>query len=161
MERTKHRFPGKTIANKQQVVLDFVKTKSVVLAGQYSSTNRAIYDALQKPVVTVFAAIDHEKNAKGFQYLANRVRKIAKQYENKIVFTLADTESYTHMMEKDYDFEEPSKKEVFVGLREGDMFYKMAEKFSVENLKSFVEKFKAGELQGKQKVRKNIGTIKF
>lgn len=152
MERSKYRFPLPTIAGKQQSVLDFVKLKSITLAGEYTSRNRAVYDGLQKPVVLVFAPIDHERNSKGFNYLANRVRKVAKKYEGKIVFALADTDSYTYAMETDYGFESPSNKETFVGLRDGDMYYKMQEKFSVENLLAFIEKFKTGEIEGKQKV---------
>ncbi len=152
LERAKYRFPGKSIAGKQQFLLDFIKAKSITLTGEYSSKNRGAYDSLKKPVVTVYSLIDHERNAKGYNYLANRVRKVAKKYEGKVVFALADTDSYTHALESDYGFESPTNKETLVGLRDGNMYYKMTTKFSVENLVAFVEKYFTGALEGKQKV---------
>lgn len=153
MERSKYRLPMKTIANKQQAILNFAKSKSLPLTGEYTSKSRESYDSLQKPVVSVFSSIDHERNSKGYNYLANRVRKVAKKYEGKIVFVLVDSDNFSEAMERDYGFEDPSAKEIYAGIRDGDMFYTMEAKFSVENLTSFVENFKAGQLQGKQKVR--------
>lgn len=153
MERSKYRLPMKTIANKQQAILNFAKSKSLPLTGEYTSKSRESYDSLQKPVVSVFSSIDHERNSKGYNYLANRVRKVAKKYEGKIVFVLVDTDTFSEVMERNYGFEDPSSKEVYAGIRDGDMFYTMDTKFSVENLTSFVESFKAGQLEGKQKVR--------
>mmetsp|Transcript_2022 Transcript_2022/g.1470 ORF Transcript_2022/g.1470 Transcript_2022/m.1470 type:complete len:435 (-) Transcript_2022:98-1402(-) len=150
-ERTKFRYPSKDIAGKQQAILDFARAKSVPLTGEYLNKNKAIYDGLKKPVVLVFSAIDHERNAKGYNYLVNRVRKVAKSHEGKIVFALADTDANSDIMESHYGFENPSSKEVLVGLRDDNLFYKMESKFSVENLMSFIESFKAGELEGREK----------
>lgn len=152
MERSKFRYPSKSIANRQQQLLDFIQAKSIPLAGELTSRTSAAYEAVNKPLVTVFGDIDYERNAKNVNYLANRVRKVAKKYEGKVIFSLADTKAFETVMEEDYAFEKVSYKEAQVGLRSEDMFYHMTDKFSVENLASFVDQFLAGSLEGKQKV---------
>ena len=41
------------------------------------------------PEVTVFAEVDAERNTKQFNYLANRMRKVAVDFEEKLHFNVA------------------------------------------------------------------------
>ena len=56
------------------------------------------------PVVMLFAAIDLEKNAKGFDYFANRLRKVAVEFKAKLLFNIADKEDFSYQLE-DYGTE--------------------------------------------------------
>jgi protein disulfide isomerase family A protein 3 len=147
LERTKHRFPSKSLA-KTNVLSDFIKLKSLPLAGEVTSKSKTIYAELKRPVVTIFSAIDHVRNAKGFAYLANRARKLAKKYDSKIYFNIANTDDFIYDMESEYGFTEPSGKNTVVGLRDGEMFYTMTAKFSFDNLAIFIDEFLSGKLAG-------------
>lgn len=147
LERTKHRFPSKSLS-KTNVLSDFIKLKSLPLAGEVTSKSKATYADLKRPVVTIFSTIDHVRNAKGFNYLANRARKLAKKYESKVYFNIANTDDFSSDMEQDYGFTEPFGKNTVVGLRDGDLYYVMTAKFSFDNLAIFVEDFASGKLAG-------------
>lgn len=60
----------------------------------YASKKR--YSVLTVPIVTVYADVDLQKNPKGYQYLANRISKIAKEYLNKAVFVVSDKSENSH-----------------------------------------------------------------
>lgn len=151
MERTKHRYPGKKIASIDHLV-EFLSKKSLPLVGELSAKSAMRYHRSPLPIVTVFTAVDHEKNAKGYQYYANRVRKIAANYQNEIVFSIADIDEMKTSIESDYGFSSVSPKDTLVGIRGEDMFYKMDGKFSSDSLSAFVQDFKEGKLVGKPKV---------
>jgi protein disulfide-isomerase A3 len=152
LERSKYRYPSKTLVNKNKPLLDFIRIKSLPLAGELTHKNQVVYDGLNKPVVTVFSQVDLVRNIKGYNYLANRVRKIAKQYENKIVFNIASIDTFSYLMEHHFGFESVSNKQTYVGLRENNLYYQMNDKFSVENLMTFIKQFQAGELEGRESV---------
>lgn len=130
--------------------------KSIPLVGEKTYKSSARYEKSKLPNVVVFTAVDHIKNAKGFQYIANRVRKVAKEYLGKFLFSVANKDDYSYAL-ADYDIPElPGRSDVAVGLQVGDMYYRMTEAFSPEALKAFVEAYKAGTLVGKQKVPCNL-----
>merc|ERR1712118_327075 len=90
------------------------------------------------PVVTLFAAIDLEKNAKGFDYFANRLRKVAADYVGKLSFNIGDNEDFSYQLE-DYGIELPAKKDVGVGAKDGNKYYRMEDKFNVDNVRKFAQ----------------------
>jgi protein disulfide isomerase family A protein 3 len=104
------------------------------------------------PLVTVFAAVDFLKNPKGYQYLANRISKLAKEYVNKAVFVISDKTEYSNSL-TDYGLPDlEGKRDVGYGLKIGDMHYKSntdSLSFSADILSKFVKDYFAGSLQGK------------
>ena len=115
--------------------------------------NEKNYRNTRLPVVSVFTTIDHEKNAKGFKYMVNRVRKVALLWKNKINFNVANIAEFRKDMDQMYDLDEAyGNKAIMVGLREGSVYYNMQGDFSVEKLAEFVEDFKAGKLEGNEQV---------
>ena len=88
LEKQKTRYPSKSV--KKETLQKFYRSKSLPLVAtiDYASQNR--YSFLTVPIVTVFADVDLKKNPKGYQYLANRIGKIAKEYLNKAVFVVSD-----------------------------------------------------------------------
>ena len=127
--------------------------RSVPLVGEMTLANEKCYRNTRLPVVTVFTNVDHESNSKSFRYIANRVRKVAVLWKKKILFNIANKFDYRKEMDQKYDiYEAYGSKPVFVGLRNGSMYYNMQNDFSVENLKDFVAEFKHGRLEGSEQV---------
>jgi len=52
---------------------------------------------------------------------------------------------------KDYGLDLPGKKDIGAGIKNGNAYFAMAESFSVDNLRAFVESWKKGELTPKIK----------
>ena len=137
---------------KKDSLQKFIYDKSLPLVGEKTIKSTSRYDNIKLPQVTVFTAIDHVKNPKGFQYVANRVRKVAAEYVGKFVFSIASKDELSYTL--DY-YGLPSlsgKSDIGAGLHFENTYYKMNEAFSPENLKKFIEAFKAGSLIGKEKV---------
>ena len=121
-----------------QTLKKFIYKKSVPLVGQKTWKSGDRYDKAGVPIVTLFAAIDLEKNSKGFDYFANRLRKVAVDYVGKLIFNVGDKEDFSYQLE-DYGLELSEKKDVGVGCKDGNKHYKMTDKFNVDNLKAFAE----------------------
>ena len=71
----------------------------------------------------VFAELDLKKNWKGYQYLANRVSKVAKDYAGKAVFALANKadEKWTF---SDYGLPDlEGKRDTGMAIKAGDWHY--------------------------------------
>ena len=90
----------------------------------------------------MFTNVDLEKNPKGFDYYANRLRRVASDeaLKGKLVFNIGDKEDFSYMLE-DYTLNLPGKKDVGVGIKDGANHYGMVETFSVDHVKAFVTAF--------------------
>ena len=84
----KSRYPSKSI--KKESLQKFYRSKSLPLVSIKNTDSVNRYSYVTIPLVTVFADVDLKKNPKGYQYLANRISKIAKEYLNKVVFVVSD-----------------------------------------------------------------------
>lgn len=123
-------------------------TQALPLVGQLMGENEALYEASRLPTVTVFADVDFGKNAKGYEYVANRARKAAKEFSGRVLVNIADKDHYSWMLEEFGLQPLPGRQDIGVGLAHGKMRYAMDSAFSVDNLKAFVTAFKAGSLTG-------------
>lgn len=152
-DKPKSRYPNKSISD-IIALKTFVRQKAVPLVGEMTIHNEKLYRNTRLPVVTVFALIDHEKNPKGFKYLLNRVRKVAKLFRGTVNFNIADARTYFKDMNQKYEFEETyTEHPISVGLRDRAMYYAMPqEEFSVDRLRRFVEDFLANQLDGSDQV---------
>jgi len=143
-ERTKSRYPSKKL--KHETLEKFIYEKAVPLVGEKSAYTGVIYDKQRLPVVTLFADnADLDKNEKQFNYYANRMRKVAKDYKNELIFAIASKADYSYELD-DYGILLPTRNDVGVGLRDGTSFYKMTDAFGIENLHNFIKAYKAGEI---------------
>lgn len=52
-------------------------------------SSSARYEAMPFPEVTVFAEVDTNRNMKQFNYFANRMRKVAGDFADKVYFNVA------------------------------------------------------------------------
>ena len=48
--------------------------------------------------MTIFTDVDLKKNPKGYQYIANRISKVAKEYVNKVVFVVSDKKAESRLL---------------------------------------------------------------
>ena len=147
-DRPKARYPARTIS--PDSLGKFIYQKSVPLVGQRTWKSADRYDKIGLPVVTLFTKIDHEKNRKGYDYFANRLRRVADEFKGKLSFNIGDKDDFSYLLE-DYDLELPEKKDVGVGIKHGNAYYKMSDTFSVENVRALCEAYLAGSLTPKIK----------
>ncbi|CAE7440816.1 PDIA3 [Symbiodinium microadriaticum] len=153
-EKPKARFPSKAI--KSSATLEkFIRDKALPLVGLKTDK----YDDMATPELTLFVDVDMEKNFKQFQYYANRLRKVATDYQGKIICDIADKTEFNYKM-KSYGLDLPDRKDTGVGLRSGGLYYKMETAFSMDNVREFVEDFLAGRLVGKEIEEEDMGPTK-
>eukprot|EP00635_Sarcinochrysidales_sp_CCMP3193_P007453 CAMPEP_0118899292 /NCGR_PEP_ID=MMETSP1166-20130328/5913_1 /TAXON_ID=1104430 /ORGANISM="Chrysoreinhardia sp, Strain CCMP3193" /LENGTH=438 /DNA_ID=CAMNT_0006838417 /DNA_START=58 /DNA_END=1374 /DNA_ORIENTATION=- len=148
-DKPKARYPSSKLD--ADALTKFVYKKSLPLVGQKTWKSGDRYDKAGVPILTLFASIDLEKNPKGFDYFANRLRKVAADYVGKMVFNIGDKDDFSYSL-ADYDLALETKKDIGVGVKHGDKHYKMTDKFNVDNVRAFVEAVLAGELTPKIKV---------
>lgn len=148
-ERSRFRFPGKSISNSNAFV-DFVRHKALPLVGEFNSASEGRYINNKRPVSIVYTKVDHARNPKGFQYVANRIRKIAKDYSNDIVFAIANLEDYSSVLETDYGVEEVNPKKTYATVKDS-LLYTLEDEFSFEKFAKFVQDYKSGKLVGREK----------
>jgi hypothetical protein len=128
--------------------------------GEYSLSSRGRYDSVtNREMVTVFTNVDHKRNSKGFQYIANRLRKIAKEHstaKSPMLFNIANIQDFQQVMERDYLFDGATidMKKSFVGLKDDKNFYYVManQEFSFDALNKFIQDYKKGLIEGHEKV---------
>jgi hypothetical protein len=156
-ERGKFRFPGKSLVGPG--FLEFVKSKALPLVGEWTSVNGPLYTTVGgRPVLTVFAVIDSQRNLKGFQYLANRLRKVAAlpiAATTKVLFNIANLPDFQYELETDYGFQSINAQQTLVGMRYNNYYFAMTEEFSFDAIARFLQGFEDGTLKGKLKVSLN------
>eukprot|EP01034_Spumella_vulgaris_P021665 gene21665-27706_t len=155
-ERSKHRYPSKTVSSMEQLQ-DFVRQKALPVVGEMTPNKVTQYANARLPVLTVFTAVDHERNAKGFQYVTNRVRKVASEFKGRVLFNVANTLDFTQALDH-YGFDDVHNNPILVGLVDENMYYAMdaTTPFSVEALTAFVQSFRSGRLVGKERVPEKV-----
>ncbi|KAH8073959.1 intramolecular oxidoreductase [Aureococcus anophagefferens] len=154
-EKKRARYPSAKLD--ADALKKFLFKKAVPLVGQKTWKSNERYEKQNVPVVTLFAAIDLEKNPKGFDYFANRLRKVAADFVGKLSFNIGDKEDFSYQLE-DYELVLESKKDVGVGARDGDKYYHMTEKFNVDNLRAFAQDLVDGKLTPKIKEEPDYGS---
>ena len=154
-EKKRARYPSAKLD--ADALKKFLFKKAVPLVGQKTWKSNERYEKQNVPVVTLFAAIDLEKNPKGFDYFANRLRKVAADFVGKLSFNIGDKEDFSYQLE-DYELVLETKKDVGVGARDGDKYYHMTEKFNVDNLRAFAQDLVDGKLTPKIKEEPDYGS---
>lgn len=147
-DKKRARYPGKSLDS--SALTKFIMKKGLPLVGQKTWKSQERYDAAHLPIVTLFTKVDLEKNPKGYDYYANRLRRVAQDFVGKLVFNIGDKEDFSYNLE-DYDLDLPEKKDIGVGVKDGNKHYKMTESFSVDNLRAFVQDVVDGKLTPKIK----------
>jgi len=129
---------------KKAELQEFIKKNFMGLAGVRTQDNSEYFDA-KKPLAVVYFNVDYTRNPKGSNYWRNRVIKVAKDFIDGVTFAVSSSEEYAHELEQ---LGLAREEEVVAGLfdKQGKK-YSMADKFSVDNLRKFVQQFVDGELE--------------
>merc|ERR1719235_669693 len=125
----------------------FTEQNSVPLVGLYNYKTQGSYTNSGLPIVKIFMMPDLKNNIKGTNYFLNRLRKVAKDYKGKFMFTAVSKDDYSYEI-ADYGVDKDALKrnDVFVGIEHDSVHYKMEGKFSSDNVAKFCAAFDAGEL---------------
>jgi hypothetical protein len=132
-------------------LIKFIYEKAVPTIDENSFDARDVYEKINHPIITVLADVNRPKNEKGYQYIVNRLKKVAAKFKGKFLFSVLQRKDYARELS---DFEFPSslvdkKNEVLVGLRVNDRLYTNTKSFSVETALSFLVQYLVGQLISK------------
>lgn len=154
-EKKRARYPDSKV--KSSSLERFIFDKALPMVGEYGYSTETMYENTKKPVLVVFGDYDHDRNAKQYTYLTNRVRRVAQKVGNKVAFTVANKKGNTQLMES-FDMEGISSdvNAIGMGIFDNDQCYTVAgeaseTKFSADNMEKFVQDFLSGAYEGKGK----------
>lgn len=151
-DKPRARYGNKTITSIVNLKT-FIRRNAVPFVGEMTIKNEKLYRNTRLPVVTVFTNIDHEKNEKGFKYIANRVRKVALLWQGKMNFNIANIADFRRDMDQKYDLEEAyGSKTIMAGIRDGSVYYPMEGDFTGKKFEQFVHDFSTRNLEGNEQV---------
>jgi len=123
----------------------FVKKNQHGICGHRTQDNSG--DFMGKDLVTAYYNVDYEKNPKGTNYWRNRVMKVGKEYTD-LAFAVANVHDMGREL-SEYGMDNPGsddKPVVAIRTSKGTK-YLMSAEFSMDNLKAFLDDFKAGKLE--------------
>jgi len=81
-------------------VEDFIAANCLPLVGEVNEDNHARYDARKLPLVVVLYKVDFQRDPKGTNYIANRIRRVAADYKGKVLFAIADRDNSPRLVEQ-------------------------------------------------------------
>jgi hypothetical protein len=151
IDKPKARYPSKHLSKKTFV--KFIHDKSLPTIGDLTPLTEEYYDNVHHPILYVFIDYDREKNKKGFNFVFNRVTKLAKNHPGMFFVAIANRKNLPHST-SNFDFSPASiqkKSEILVGLRVNELYYTMTSSFSAEHLERFITDYHTGLISGVSK----------
>jgi len=131
--------------NDRSTYIEF--TSSHGLVGHRVSSNA---NEFSKPTVVVYYNVDYTRDAKGTNYIRNRVLKVAKKLADegvKVHFTVSNAEEFRNEL-NEFGVNDVKKDGKYVLARgPKDEKYVLTEDFSFEALEDFARKVVAGDLE--------------
>jgi len=89
----------KAVAKAGEDLATFIHDNFLPLVGEVHEDNRNVYSSRGKPLVKVYSEVDWKLNSKGANYLLNRIRKVAKEYSDKLSFAVASKSKHQKEIE--------------------------------------------------------------
>lgn len=159
-EKSRSRYPGKHL--KQDTFEKFINDKSFPLVSIRDDKSNPRFAKSKHPILSIYATIDLKRNQKGYDYIVNRLRKIAIEYKNKIVVSVSDRSEQSVWLNNNWkDAKQMSTKEILVAIIDShrNLVYKMKGEFNIENIQSFIKQFYDGLLVSESIVEvEKVGT---
>jgi len=133
-------------SSKTKEVEDWIQFNAFPVVGEITKAKRDLYRARGLPVAKAFFPID-PANAKQTNYYANRLKKLAIKYKNKILFGMINIKSSDAEGELD-QLGRKSEKEFLFAIEDSpnQKNYLFEETFNQANLEKFVDDFVEGRL---------------
>jgi len=132
----------------------WIQRNSLPLVGALTSDNQKRYDESSRAVLTLWANIDFKLDPKGSNYIANRVRKVAAEYEgHPIIFTVADIRGDLAAGLAQYGLSSSSVYGVTIKSAQGGKYVfdgltkQSANSFKADGLSEWVQQFLDGKLE--------------
>lgn len=125
--------------NKSSDIQSWIDSSSIPLAGLFKPSFEKRYKAKKLPRLAYFAKVSAERDPAGLRYILNRLRKVAKEFSGKILFT-------TQPFDSTEGRELSLSVNTFV-VFDGSKRYTSDLPFSVDNIKKVAEDFLAGKLE--------------
>jgi len=129
------------------------KVKSYILEKVHGLVGHRIPSNLQefsKPTVVVYYNVDYVRDAKGTNYVRNRVLKVAKKLADedvKVNFAVSNAEEFRHEL-NEYGIDDVKKDGKYVLARgSADQKYKMSDDFTYEALEEFARNVAKGVVE--------------
>jgi len=134
-----------TLAHKEGDLLQFINKHILPLVGEITNDNQAQYHSKDLPLVKIYSDLNWQLNAKGANYLLNKIRRIAKEYKDKFVFAVASKSKFQKEVD---DFGLPKGENPFVihDTKKGHKF-PAGSLFSGDSLKEHLEAFLGNKLE--------------
>lgn len=123
----------------------WIEANILPLVGELHDDNRPIYHGRDKLLVKVYQDIDWKLNPKGANYLLNRIRKVAKDFEDKFSFTVTSKSKSSKEIE-DFGLKGEETPFGIHNIKNGHKF-PAPESFTPEALKKLLEDYVAGKLE--------------
>jgi len=135
----------KEVVHKEGDLLAWVNKHILPLVGELTNDNQALYNNKDLPIVKIYSDLNWGLDAKGANYLLNKIRKVAKEYADKFVFAVAGKGKNQKEID---DFGLPKGENPFVihNVKKNHKF-PAADLFSGESLKAHLESFLANKLE--------------
>jgi protein disulfide isomerase family A protein 3 len=137
----------------KQKLTDFLLKSVLPLGGEFSSDNQKIYKYRNLPILKVYGNLDWQRDPKGATYQLNRLRKIAKDFVDKLSFVITSKKNHAAEL-RDLDIPHIDLPFIIHDLKT-DLKYRLENpEFSPESIKSFSEDFLAGKVESYVKSEK-------
>lgn len=122
----------------------WIENNILPLVGELHDDNKNVYHGRDKPLLKVYSEIDWKLNPKGANYLLNRIRKVAKDFEDKFSFVVASKSK--NQKEVDDSGVKGDTPFLIHEVQKGHK-YPATETFSPEALKALIEDYLANKLE--------------
>jgi protein disulfide isomerase family A protein 3 len=140
LETSEVPFKGDT----ESELVSFIQSNILPLVGEIHADNQNLYSLKNLPVVKIYTDIDWKLNNKGLNYLLNRVRKVGKDYSDKLSFAIANRQKFQREMD---DFGLKGENPFAIHDLKKNHKFPASSPFSPENLKQLVDDYLAGKLE--------------
>jgi len=150
-----------SLAIKHSDADDSIKTKItnfflkhvLPLGGEFGGDNIKLYRERGLPVLKVYSNLDWQRDPKGAVYQLNRLRKIAKDFVDKVSFVVTNKKNHANEL-RDLDIPHIEVPFIIHDLKT-DLKYRLdTPDFAPEAVKSFIEEYLSGKVESYVKSEK-------
>jgi len=148
LEKSSHEFkPSSSSADElKDQLTSFFRKNILPLAGEFGGDNIGLYREKGLPIVKIYSSLDWQRDPKGAQYNLNRLRKIAKEFEDKLSFVITSKKNQATEL-RDLDIPHIETPFVIHDLKT-DLKYRIeTPDYTPEAAKSFAAEFLAGKVE--------------